>query len=95
MSQEQQKPQQQQPEEHQIEVQAETMHRQAPRAGGKNFGGLVRAGQPGGKTTPTRLGRIQNRQFFDSAEYVMKKDAQKKEDSEIQESDFIKVSGNK
>ena len=75
------------------EISYEPMVRQAPKQGKKNFGQLQRAGQPTGKNAPKRLGRIQNRQFFDSAEYVMSKDAQKKEDSEIKETDFVQVSG--
>ena len=83
--------QQNQTNENVEEVTYEPMVRQAPKQGKKNFGQLQRAGQTSGKNAPKRLGRIQNRQFFDSAEYVMNKDAQKKEDSEIKESDFVQV----
>ena len=86
---------QNQQNEQQPEIEVQTMHRQAPKTGTKNFGNLQRAGQPMNRTQPKRLGRIQNRQFFDSAEYVMSKDAQKKDDADIKESDFVQVSGNK
>ena len=67
------------------EVQCETIQRQAPKTGKKNFGQLARGGKQGGANPQTRLGRMQNRQYFDSAEYSLHKDAVKKDENAQQQ----------
>ena len=63
----------------QDEVQIETFQRQAPKTAKKNFGALQRNANPKTNTT-SRLGKNPGRQYFDSAEYSLHKDAAKKEE---------------
>ena len=63
----------------QDEVQIETFQRSAPKTAKKNFGALQSKQNP--KTNATsRLGKNPGRQYFDSAEYSLHKDAAKKEE---------------
>ena len=60
-------------------IQVETMHRTQPKQPQKNFGNLAKG--PNKKNQIN--GRLQQhqRQYFDSAEYSMNKDHQKKEEN--------------
>ena len=62
----------------QEEIKVETFQRQQPKTGKKVYGRLQ--SKQNTQTNQSRLGKNPGRQFFDSAEYSLHKDATKKEE---------------
>ena len=68
----------------QPEIQCESMHRTAAKQPKKNFGNLARGTRPQ-VNAHSRLGHMPTRQYFDSAEYSLSKEAQRKEEVKEEE----------